>query len=231
MENLQISKGLDIDTDTTNSSFYSPGDIIMLSSDTAPDGFLPCDGSTITEELFPALYQVLGTYYDTLATDCKLPNLNQLTWVHPCGTAVGSTSSYGGSSLHTHNSASNTVTAQNASTPAHNHSANSNSNSATINHSHGGWGGGVGANNASNVANRSNGAGQGVNLAVAGHSHSWGYSMGGNAANDNHSHGSGITLASAASSHTHTATLTTNTASSSSYIPDNVISIRYYIKW
>lgn len=228
MENLQIAEGISIDA--VSGSFYSPGDIIMLASDTAPDGFLPCNGATITELEYPALYGVLGTYYDSALTVCKLPNLNQSQWVFPCSTVGNETSYPVASSSHTHTNLNTTITSDNYQTAAHNHTSTNNSNDSNQYHQHSGTEGAVGANNASNVANRSNGSGQGVNLAIAGHQHSWYYNFGGDAQNHTHSHTSTLGVASAASNHSHSATLGTTTTSSS-YIPDGVISMRYYIKW
>ena len=228
MENLQIAEGISIDG---NSGFgYSPGDIIFLNSNITPSGFLPCDGSTITQSQYPALFSALGTYYDPANTVCKLPNLNQTSWIFPCST-VGNESSYPvAPSTHSHTTSNVTVNSADYSTVAHDHNSSNNSNATDYNHSHNGYSGGVGANVASNLANRSNGSGQGVNLAIYGHTHSWGYAVNVGAVTDSHSHGSSITFTSAASNHSHSATLTTST-SSNEYVPDNVIAMRYYIKW
>jgi microcystin-dependent protein len=228
MENLQISEGMDIDS--VNGSFYSPGDIVMLNSNTAPDGFLACNGATITELEYPALYSILGTYYDSALTVCKLPNLNQSNWFFPCST-VGNEAAYPvAASSHSHTAANNTVTSNNYQTPAHNHNSVNDSTGTNTNHNHSGSSGGVAANSSSNVANRSNGSGQGTNLAIAGHTHSWGYNFAINSVNQNHYHSSSLGIASAASNHSHSSTLGTTTTSSP-YILNNVISMRYYIKW
>jgi microcystin-dependent protein len=229
-KNLRIAEDLSIDN--KNGLTYSPGDIIMLNSDSVPDGFLSCNGATITQNSYPALFSILGTYYDSAGIVCKLPNLNsQAEWIFPCGT-VGNEAAYvvTGSS-HTHNAQNQTMTSSSYQTAAHNHNSSGSSNSSNSNHAHNGAGGGVGANNSSSVANRSNGSGQGVNLAIAGHSHSWSYSFGINAANHTHQHGSSLGIASAASNHTHNTTLTTTVDATSPYILNNVISMRYYIKW
>ena len=227
MENLQIAEGVSIDA--VNGSFYSPGDIIMLNSNFTPTGFLSCDGSTITQVAYPALFSVLGTYYDT-GLVCKLPNLNaQTEWTFPCG-IVGNAVSYGGASSHTHTSANVTVTSGVYTTVAHNHSFSGNTASANENHSHSAALS-PSINTSSSVANRSNGSGQGANLAIAGHTHSWGSSGGLDAANHTHSHPVSYNVSSAASDHSHSATLSTSTNTTTSYVPDNVISMRYYIKW
>jgi microcystin-dependent protein len=228
MENLQISEGIEIEGN--KGLFYSPGDI-MMSGETVPDGFLLCDGATITEEEYPALFSVLGTYYDAAGVACKLPNLNQSSWIFPCST-VGNEAAYVvTSSSHTHSTQNQTMNSSAYQTAAHNHTSSNNSNNSNSNHAHSGAGGGVGANVSSNLANRSNGSGRGVNLAIYGHTHSWGYDFNIGAADHTHYHGSSLGIASAASNHTHSTTLTTTVEGPSSYILDNVISIRYYIKW
>jgi microcystin-dependent protein len=239
MENLQIAEGINIDAE--NGSFYSPGDIIMLASNTAPDGFLECNGQTITQLQYPALFSILGTYYDTGGLVCKLPNINaQTDWIFPCCT-VGNSTAYGGSSSHTHSTLNTVVTSDPYTTASHTHATSGPSfrvsNSTDYNHTHNGYSGAVGANNASNVANRSNGSGQGANLAISGHSHSWGYEV--NVGNiitidlnnqASHHHSVNFNISSAASNHSHSSTLTTS-SSTDYYILNNVISMRYYIKW
>jgi microcystin-dependent protein len=228
MENLKVAEGISIDS---NAGFgYSPGDIIFLSSKTTPTGFLPCDGRTINQSEYPALFSVLGTYYDTAGIACKLPNLNQSTWIFPCST-VGNQVAYPAvSSSHTHSTANASAPSGTYTMAAHDHNSSNNSNATAYNHSHNGYSGGVGANVSSTIANRSNGSGAGVNLAIYGHTHSWGYAVNVGAVDDNHSHGSSITFTSVAQDHSHSATMNAST-SSTEYIPNNAISLEYYIKW
>jgi microcystin-dependent protein len=228
MANLKVAEGVSIDG--SGGFLYSPGDIIMLNSISTPTGFLSCDGSTITQAAYPSLFSVLGTYYDAAGLVCKLPDLNaQFSWIFPCGT-VGNDISYGGSSSHTHTAANATITSGTYTTAAHTHTVGSNSQNATEAHTHSMSAPGVGINVASTLANRSNGSGQGTNLAIYGHTHSWGSSAGLDTAQHDHGHTMNMNVSSAASNHSHSATLVTNTTSGS-YIPDNVISMRYYIKW
>lgn len=228
MANLKISDGLDINS--LSGATYSPGDIILLNSNTTPDGFLLCNGDTITSTTYPVLHSILGTYYDSSGLVCKLPNLNQSIWIFPCGT-VGNEAAYPvASSSHTHTNSSTTITSENYLTAAHNHSVSSNSQNAQESHAHNISAPGVGINVASTLANRSNGSGQGVNLAIYGHTHSFGSAASIDNALHDHGHTMNMNVSSAASNHSHSATLTTTNASSS-YIPDNVISMRYYIKW
>ena len=229
MANLQVAEGISIDIIP---GFYSPGDIVIYSSNFTPTGFLSCDGSTITQNQYPSLFSVLGTYYDPVGLVCKLPNLNaQADWTFPCG-LVGNEVSYGGSSSHTHTGVNATVTAADYTTAAHNHNSDNNSNNSDSNHTHNGQSANVNLSNGSTATNRSNGSGQGVNLSVSAHSHPAGaaYNTGGGTVNHTHYHSSSLGVASAASNHGHSATLST-TANTTSYIPDNVISMRYYIKW
>jgi microcystin-dependent protein len=228
MENLKVLEGLSLDS--INGIAYSPGDIIMLNSDIAPDGFLSCDGSTITSITYPALVAALGTYYDTALTVCKLPNLNQSTWLFPCGT-VGNAAAYPAvTSSHSHTTTASTINTVNYATTAHNHTVTSNSNNSNANHSHGAINGGPAVNVSSNLANRSNGSGQGVNLAIYGHTHAWGANANAEAVNETHFHGTSIVIASVQSNHSHVANLSTS-ASSNEYIPDNVVLLKYYIKY
>ena len=230
MENLKVSDGLSVDG--LNGMFYSTGDIIMLNSNTAPDGFLACDGQYLYESVTPALYAFLGTYYDPAGTFPRLPNLNSQTyWIFPTGT-VGNESAYPvASSNHSHNQFNTTIGSVNYETPAHNHSFAINSANSNENHAHNGPTPGVGINVSSTLANRSNGSGQGVNLAIYGHTHSWGSAGGLDAANHTHSHTVSFNASSGVSNHSHNSTMTTTTNTSNEYIPQNVISMRYYIKW
>ena len=229
MVNLQVAEGISIDA--VNGSFYSPGDIIMLASDTAPDGFLSCNGATITQLEYPALYSVLGTYYDPAVTVCKLPNLNQSDWFFPCST-VGNESAYPLShSSHSHTLTNNTITAADYTTVTHTHAGSvTSAGGGSGGHSHGVPAPGNSVNGASTTANRSNGSGQGVNLAIVGHTHSWGSAANSNIQNPYHTHTVSIGTTCSASNHSHTANLATST-STDRYIPNNVISMRYYIKW
>jgi microcystin-dependent protein len=65
---------------------YLPGDIIMINSTTIPDGWLPCDGQTLSTSDYPELYSVLGEYYWVGALPAlypypsfMLPDLNNQT--------------------------------------------------------------------------------------------------------------------------------------------------------
>lgn len=228
MENLQIANGLSINNIP---GYYSTGDIIMLNSSTTPNGFLSCDGSSVNQTLYPNLYSLLGTYYDSAGTSVLLPNLNgNANWIFPCGTVGNALGNPGISASHTHTTGNQTVNSGNYSTVSHTHNGSGNIGVDNDNHSHGGWSGGVGANNSSTTANRSNGSGQGTNLAIVGHTHSWGYDVGFNAVNSAHGHGYSFQTTCQANDHSHSATLAT-TSPSAEYILNNVISMRYYIKW
>lgn len=229
MENLQILESLDVDN--LKNSVYYPGDIIMLNSNTTPTGFLPCDGSTVIENNYPKLYSLLGTYYDPAGLVCKLPNLSQSYWIFPTGTVGNATAYSAAPSAHTH-SANSAVTSGDYNTAAHNHSVGGTSNSSGNDHYHNGYSfyAGGGWNGASNVANRSNGSGQGTNLAIAGHVHEYGQAGFVNSNSTSHSHDPSFNVASDASNHSHSSSLTTS-SSSNTYVPENVIALRYYIKY
>jgi len=229
MTNLKISDGVSVEK--IKNSTYQVGDIILLNSDSVPAGFLLCDGSTITSIEYPKLFSLLGTYYDPAGLVCKIPNLKQSYWIFPTGT-VGNANAYSAApSAHTHSS-NNAITSGNYSTAAHNHSVGGSTNYSGNPHYHNGYsfGGGGGWNGASNVANRSNGSGQGTNLATAGHVHEYTQAGYVNSSTDSHNHDPSFNVASDASNHSHTSSLTTN-ASSETYVPQNVIAIRYYIKY
>ena len=53
-----------------------PGVILPFAGDVAPEGFLICNGSSISREQYPNLFQVIGTKFGCESNDSfKLPNL------------------------------------------------------------------------------------------------------------------------------------------------------------
>jgi hypothetical protein len=117
-------------------------------------------------------------------------------------------------------------------TAAHNHSVGGASNSSGNDHFHGGYSfsAGGGWNISSSLANRSNGSGRGTNLAIYGHVHEYAQAGYVNNNSTSHSHGEVFNIGSDASNHSHSSSITTS-SSSQTYVPQNVIALRYYIKY
>ena len=228
MENLKVKDGIDINS-TDKFAYYVPGDIIMLNSDTVPDGFLSCDGATITQAQYPYLFSVLGTYYDTAGLVCKLPNLNFSYWTFPCS-IVGNDIAYGGSSFHSHTDSVVSLQTNVYTTALHTHDVTSNSLDQSANHNHGNNDSVPAPNVSSTQANRSNGSGQGTNLAIYGHTHTWNSNIAYGAANDTHSHAANFSLSSPASNHIHSSSASVS-SSSNELVISGVISMKYYIKY
>lgn len=61
----------------TSGAFIKPGTIQAFGGNTAPDGWLFCDGSTISRTLYADLYSVIGDTYGAGdgSTTFNLPNL------------------------------------------------------------------------------------------------------------------------------------------------------------
>ena len=85
-----VRKGGDSsDTNGHSGSWYAPpGMIAPYAGDTAPDGWLLCNGANVTSEKYPDLYAVIGTKYGTgKAGTFNLPDLRKRV---PAGASVSS---------------------------------------------------------------------------------------------------------------------------------------------
>ena len=57
-------------------NFLPPGVILPFAGDIPPEGFLICNGTSISREQYPNLYKVIGTKYGCENKDFfNLPNL------------------------------------------------------------------------------------------------------------------------------------------------------------
>lgn len=93
------------------------GSIICYAGSTAPDGWLFCDGSSLSKTVYADLYSVIGTTYGESGdhTSFYLPNLSQRL---PLGKSVGS--SLGGTG------GNQTITLSTNQLPAHTHTGTTN---------------------------------------------------------------------------------------------------------
>lgn len=96
----------------TNFNPFPIGLILPFGSSTIPDGYLPCDGSSVMVADYPELYAVIGNNYGGDSTSFALPQLNDNVVV-----GAGDTFAIGDSG------GSTTVSLSVAELPSHNHSA------------------------------------------------------------------------------------------------------------
>ena len=106
----------------TNFNPFPIGLILPFGSSTIPDGYLPCDGSSVLVADYPELYAVIGNTYGGDATSYGLPQLNN-------NVVVGSGDSFAIGDI----GGASTVTLAVGEIPSHNHSA---SNPTVIDPSH-----------------------------------------------------------------------------------------------
>lgn len=80
----------------TSHSLAPSGTIVMYCNATPPNGWLICNGSSVNNIIYPALFEVIGTTFGGSAPDFNLPNLTDRI---PLGSNVDGN---GGSLNHTH---------------------------------------------------------------------------------------------------------------------------------
>jgi microcystin-dependent protein len=140
MANLKIKENTS--THLSNIVNYVPGDIVCINSSTVPDGWLSCDGQTISASDYPDLYSALSAYYN--ATNGVIPDLNSslLSFdVYPVGT-IGNGTSFNASSAnptntHTHAVFNRSIDSEPYSQPAHSHDLSTEFSAGSDNHTHG----------------------------------------------------------------------------------------------
>lgn len=98
--NLTITGNLNLDGVSANESLAPVGSISIYAGDTAPSGWLLCDGTQYLTTLYPILYSVCGSKYGSASTGYfKIPDLRAR---FPLGddstTSLGNT---GGEATHT----------------------------------------------------------------------------------------------------------------------------------
>ena len=123
---------------------YVPGDIVMINSSTIPDGWLSCDGQSVSVSNYPELYSAIGVYYGSTGspvTSFTIPDLNNQTSTfnkYIVGT-VGNASSWTAPTYPFHTHASDTgyqVDAVGVAIPIHNHTYSQASTSGNQVHGH-----------------------------------------------------------------------------------------------
>lgn len=197
---------------------YLPGDIVMINSDIIPDGWLPCDGQTLSTSDYPELYAVLGEYYWVGPlpglfpySSFMLPDLNnEISSFNKyiVGT-VGNASTWTEPTYPFHTHASDTgyqVDAVGVAIPVHNHTYSQSSTSGNQNHNHAaglssansGW-----ASASADVANYDS-AGTAGGISDSNHTHPFTHNA--NVPNDNfaHTHTATATVGINAEGSTHT---------------------------
>ncbi|MEI3508251.1 MAG: phage tail protein [Bacilli bacterium] len=112
-----------------NGIIINPGTIDAYSGNTAPDGYLLCNGQAVSRTTYANLYKIIGTTYGAGdgSTTFNIPNLNGRV---PVGKDSGSFSVLGS----TGGTISNTLTMENI--PSHTHSIPTLSGTAVSNGAH-----------------------------------------------------------------------------------------------
>ena len=74
---IELNNKIDmIEKKSQSFDFFPPGVILPFTGDVLPEGFLICDGSSVSRELYPNLFKVIGTRYGSENEDFfNLPNL------------------------------------------------------------------------------------------------------------------------------------------------------------
>jgi len=121
-------------------TFISSGSIQMFAGSTAPNGWLVCDGSTVSRSYYSDLFKVIGTTYGAgnSNTTFTLPDMRGR-----CPIGVGTGPSLTARTLGS-NVGAETATLAETNLPSHTHTASVGTQSA--NHTHTGTSGGVSAN-------------------------------------------------------------------------------------
>ena len=108
-----------------SASGVKTGTIISYGSNTAPDGFLDCDGTAVSRTTYAALFAIIGTTYGTGdgSTTFNLPDLQDNVALGKSGTkTIGST---GGSATQTTTGSVDNHTLTISQIPAHTHTKGS----------------------------------------------------------------------------------------------------------
>jgi microcystin-dependent protein len=121
-------------------TIISSGSIQMFAGSTAPNGWLVCDGSTVSRKTYGDLFKILGTTYGSgnSNTTFTLPDMRGR-----CPIGVGTGNSLTARTLGS-NVGAETATLAETNLPSHTHTATVGTQSA--NHTHTGTSGGVSAN-------------------------------------------------------------------------------------
>ncbi len=242
MANLKVKE--EVSVGLSNVVNYVCGDIVCINSSTVPDGWLSCDGQTISQADYPDLYNFLGASYNT--TNGSIPDLNSAILsfdVYPVS-AVGPLVSFNAVSMnptntHTHAAYNRSISSDDYSQAAHSHTLSAQHGVAIDSHSHREYLSGVVAGSgyasiASNTANYSS-AGTAGGTSDTNHRHNYQNQTYPNTnVIANHSHT--ISLSGAApisnatgTNHSHTSTESVTITGSEIYYP-STYNLRFIIK-
>lgn len=213
-----------IAVDTSYSGFVPTGTVFQYSGNTAPSGYLICDGAAISRTTYATLFGVIGTRYGVGdgATTFNLPSMASkvpqgITTGVPSGTTITTSAESAThthtittgiqSANHTHNGTSGGVSA------GHNHTIST--SNANANHSHNqNWTVGTGNDNNNHThgyqkSNGSNAAATSDGVST-GHTHTWNANL--TTAGDGAAHSHGANAGSQNSDHTHNTTVSIQSA-------------------
>jgi microcystin-dependent protein len=242
MANLKLKEKVSVDL--SNVVNYVCGDIVCINSSTIPDGWLSCDGQTISQADYPDLFNFLGGYYN--ATNGSIPDLNSALLafnvypVHDIDAAISfNAGSVNPTNTHTHAAYNRSILSADYSQVAHSHTLSTQHTSELDSHTHNSYSSGVVtgsgyATPASNTANYSS-AGSAGGTSDSNHRHNYSNVTYPNTAiQANHSHT--ISLSGAApisnanaTNHSHTSTESVTITGSEVYYPPTYY-LRFIIK-
>lgn len=225
-----------------NNSLFTPvGSILTYAGVNAPSGWLLCDGSEVSRESYPRLYDVIGSLYGNPVNNANfvLPNLADRVPVGKSGsTSVGNSGGNSSITLTTNQLPSHTHTGTTDLSGSHIHTGTTDSNGShthTVNdpgHAHS-------QTTVNDDYNSSGGSGypSGSNPSFAGYdsagSKTWnnintGYTGISLNSADNHTH---TFTSGSAGSHTHTFTTSSTGSSASIDIRNKFVVINYIIRY
>jgi microcystin-dependent protein len=228
-QNMLIPKS--IDSGENGSTVFKPGHIISYLGTVIPEGWLLCNGQTISKTTYQNLWNAVkhsnDTYpYGSTSTTFTLPNLsNRFLYVDRSPSLH-----QGGQDFHSHGSVSVNGTTDVVATN-HSHNQSNSGMYAAVWHGHADGGGYIGPNGSGSTAdaNKTGSGGSGVGPG-AGHIHDGTANTGTDGANAEHNHGISVGSGSVSVNHLHNFT-NSNTATangSSNVLP--MLRVNFIIK-
>lgn len=115
-----MSRSRDLSKIIANNSICPPGVIFPYVSNTAPAGWLSCDGSAVSRSTYSSLFSIIGTTYGAgdNSTTFNLPNFVDRI---PVGKGTKTLGTTGGSSSVTPSGSVNNTTLDTNTIPSHQH--------------------------------------------------------------------------------------------------------------